>query len=137
MGLQAKAQLLYEQWVAQNRDDPDFTWPILLEPSPTKEFLDNKGNVEKLNLNFILIPEWWKDQNYSEHFPFVKNALKPVIQPFTDGRFLEIIHQFHLKRFIGGMLSGMTQPIDFSNPTVLSMMAAAKEKAPDSSRCLL
>ena len=51
---------------------------MLLDPSPTKEFLDNKGDVEKLNFTFILIPEWWKDHNYYEHFPFVKNALKPV-----------------------------------------------------------
>ena len=129
VGLQARAQHLYDRWVAQNRDDPDFTWTMLLDPSPTKEFLDNKGDVEKLNFTFILIPEWWKDHNYYEHFPFVKNALKPVIQPFTDARFLEILHQFHLKRFISQILSGIPQPINFASPQVLSMMAAAKEKA--------
>ena len=129
VGLQARAQHLYERWVAQNRDDPDFTWTMLLDPSPTKEFLDNKGDVEKLNFTFILIPEWWKDNNYYEHFPFVKNALKPVIQPFTDARFLEILHQFHLKRFIGTVLSGIPQPINFASPQVLSMMEAAKENA--------
>ena len=129
VALQAKAQHLYDRWVAQNIKDPDFTWTMLLDPSPSKEFLDNKGNVEKLNFTFILIPEWWKDDNYYEHFPFVKNALKPVIQPFTDARFLEILHQFHLKRFISQILSGIPQPINFASPQVLSMMAAAKEKA--------
>ena len=127
--LQVTAQHLYDHWVSQNIMDPDFNWSMLLDPSPNKEFLDNKGNIEKLNFCFILIPEWWKDNDYYEHFEFVKNALKPVIQPFTDARFLEIIHQFHLKRYIGRVLSGIPQPIDFSNPHILSRMAAAKESA--------
>ena len=129
VGLQAKAQILYDRWVAENIDDPVFTWSILLDPSPSKEFLDNTGKVKKLNFNFVLIPEWWKDDNYYEHFDFVKNALKPVIQPFTDDRFLEIMYEFYTKRFIGQLLRPFPRPINYASPLVASMMIQAKHKS--------
>ena len=98
--LQGEAQNMYDHWCAENPEHPDFTWTMLLEPNPSKEFLDNKGNNEKLNFTFILIPDWWHDNDYYEHFPAVKNALN-----LTDDGFIKIIHQFHLKRFITQSLS--------------------------------
>lgn len=122
--LQAKAQTMYDNWCAQNPENPEFTWTILFEPSPSKEFLDNKGNNEKLNFTFILIPEWWHDNDYYEHFPFVKNALK-----LSDSRFIDIIHTFHVKRFITQVLRTFRQPIDFSRPDVLEKMQLARDTA--------
>jgi hypothetical protein len=106
VALQTKAQLLYEKYVenmksSTGREDPIFSFPILLSPTPDLEFLNNGGEIDKCNLTLVLIPQWWRDNNYYEHLEFVKNALKPVIEPFTEERFFDILEKFFEKRYIG------------------------------------